>query len=122
MIRQVKFVSIPTSDQKRALEFFTEKVGFEVYTDQPFGDDQRWIELKVPGASTRVVLFTPEPHRPWIGGFSNITFACDDVQRTYEEMSARGVEFATPPTRQPWGTYALFRDPDGTTFCLSEST
>lgn len=122
MIRQVKFVSVPVRDQKRALEFFTEKVGFEVYTDQPFSDEQRWIELKVPGADTRVVLFTPEAHRDWIGGFSNITFACDDVQRTYEAMIERGVEFSEPPTTQPWGTYALFKDPDGTTFCLSSAT
>lgn len=122
MIRQVKFVSIPCTDQKRTLEFFTEKVGFEVYTDQPFADDQRWIELKIRGADTRIVLFTPEPHRDWIGGFSNITFACDDVRRTYEQMTERGVAFVQEPTKQPWGTYALFKDPDGTTFCLSSSS
>lgn len=119
MIRSVKFASIPVTDQKRSLAFYTEKLGFSVFTDQPFSDEQRWIELKVAGSETRIVLFTPEPHKAWIGGFSNITFTCDDVEATHRELAGRGVEFTQEPTRQDWGAYALFKDPDGTVFCLS---
>ena len=56
-IRGVKFVSIPVTEQDRALAFYTEKLGFRVVTDQPFDGKQRWIELGIPGADTRVVLF-----------------------------------------------------------------
>jgi len=45
MISHVKFVSIPTRDQDRALKFWTECAGFRVLTDQPFDEKQRWIEL-----------------------------------------------------------------------------
>lgn len=120
MIKKVKFTTIPVTNQKRAVEFYTEKVGFSVFTDQPFSDEQRWIELRVAGCDTHLVLFTPDEHRSWIGRFSNVSFACDDLERTYEELRQRGVEFTEPPTRQDWGSYALFRDPDGTTFCLSD--
>jgi catechol 2,3-dioxygenase-like lactoylglutathione lyase family enzyme len=41
MIKQLKFVSIPTRDQARAVSFYTEQLGFEVATDQPFNDRQR---------------------------------------------------------------------------------
>src|SRR5262245_58163838 len=41
MISHVKFVTIPTADQDRALKFWTEVVGFRVLTDQPFNDKQR---------------------------------------------------------------------------------
>jgi uncharacterized glyoxalase superfamily protein PhnB len=34
-------------------------------------------------------------------------------------MSAKGVEFEGPPEKQPWGTFAKFKDPDGNTFVLS---
>ena len=121
MIKKLKFASIPVTDQQRALEFYTEKLGFSVYSDQPFSDEQRWIELRVDNGGTSVVLFTPEAHRGWIGGFSNITFACDDVQKTYERLTALGVEFLHPPKHEPWGSYTLFKDPDGTTFCLSSA-
>ena len=45
--------------------------------------------------------------------------AVDDVQRTYDELSARGVEFKGPPTRQSWGTFVIMLDPDGNQFVVS---
>jgi predicted enzyme related to lactoylglutathione lyase len=121
MITQVKFVSIPTRDQDRALKFYTEKLGFEVATDQQFDDTQRWIELRIANSATRVVLFTPQGHDNRIGSFFNGSFACDDVEATYRQLNARGVEFTSPPTKQPWGEYAMFKDPDGNQFVLSSS-
>ena len=119
MIKQVKFVSIPTGDQDRALAFWTEKVGFRVATDQPMGPGKRWIELSIPGAETGVVLFTPDGQEDRIGSFFNGSFACEDVAYSYRQMIAKGVEFEGPPEKQPWGTFAKFRDPDGNTFVLS---
>ncbi len=62
MIRGVKIVSIPVRNQDVALKFYTEKLGFKVATDQPFGPGQRWIELLIPGADTALALFTPPGH------------------------------------------------------------
>ena len=58
MIKQIKFVSIPVADQNRALDFYTEKLGFTIITDQPFDEKQRWIELRVPeGGDTGGALY-----------------------------------------------------------------
>ena len=119
MITHVKFVSIPTRDQDQALKFWTEQAGFTLVTDQPFSDKQRWIELSVRGSDTRLVLFTPDGHEERIGGFFNGALACDDVEATHRQLSERGVEFDSPPQKQPWGTFATFRDPDGNQFVLS---
>ena len=119
MIKQLKFAGIPVSDQDRALAFWTQKVGFEVATDQPMGPGKRWIELSIPGAETRIVLFTPDGHEDRVGSFFNGSFACDDVDYTYRQLSDRGVEFEGPPDKQPWGSFAKFRDPDGNSFVLS---
>ena len=119
MIKAIKFASIPVSDQDRALAFYTTKLGFRILTDQQFGEKQRWIELSIPGAETCVVLFTPDGHQDRIGTFTGISFQCDDVQRTYDELSARGVEFTTAPTKQAWGTFTVFKDPDGNQFVMS---
>jgi predicted enzyme related to lactoylglutathione lyase len=119
MISHVKFVSIPTLDQDRALKFWTERVGFKVLTDQPFNDTQRWIELRAGTSETRIVLFVfgeqgLKPGMPFNGAL-----ACDNVEQTYEELKAKGVEFTAPPQKQPWGTFAMFKDLDGNTFVLS---
>ena len=119
MITHVKFVSVPTRDQDRALRFWTEQVGFRLMTDQPFSEQQRWIELAIRDSDTRVVLFTPEGHEDRIGGFFNGALACDDVEATHRQLSERGVEFLGPPQKQPWGTFAVFKDPDGNQFVLS---
>jgi len=119
MIKAVKFVSIPVRDQDRALAFYTKKLGFQILTDQPFDGKQRWIELGIPSAETRVVLFTATGHEGMIGTFSNVTFVSDNVEKTYEELKARGVEFENPPKKEHWGTSAMFKDPDGTIFLIS---
>lgn len=120
MIKHIKFVTVPVADQNRALDFYTEKLGFTIITDQPFDERQRWIELRVPKAETRVVLFTPEGEESRIGSMMPMAYACDDIDATYEELRGQGLKFEAPPQKQPWGSYAMFRDSEGNRFVLSE--
>ena len=118
MITGIKFVSIPVSDQDRALAFYTEKLGFRLLTDQPFDQTQRWVELGILGSNTRVVLFRfDRALQP--GSQMNITFQSDDVEATARELKSRGVEFVMEPTRFDWGTGARFKDVDENLFLLS---
>jgi predicted enzyme related to lactoylglutathione lyase len=119
MIAYVKFVTIPTLDQDRALKFWTERVGCRIVTDQPFNDKQRWIELRIGSSDTRLVLFVFDDSGLKPGMMFNGALACDNVEQTHQELTAKGVEFTTPPTKAPWGTFAMFKDPDGNTFLLS---
>ena len=119
MIRGIAITSIPVRDQDVALRFYTEQLGFKVVTDQPFTDGQRWIELLIPGAQTRLALFTPEGHESRIGGFQPVTFWCDDVFATARAMKSKGVAFAQEPKKEVWGTTATFWDPDGNQLVLS---
>jgi len=119
MIKGVKLVTIPVRDQKAAIRFWTEKVGFEILTDQPFNETHRWVELGAPGHPTRVVLFPMDGWDERIGKFMNVTFCADDVEGTYKEMAARGVEFVSPPKKADWGVACIFKDPEGSQFVLS---
>ena len=118
MISQLKFVSIPIADQDRALAFYRDKLGFRVKTDQPFDGRQRWIELRIPGAETGVVLFTPPGEEGRVGQVFNGAFSCDDVVATFEELKGRGVEFVQEPKVQPWGTMAILKDSEGNSLVL----
>jgi predicted enzyme related to lactoylglutathione lyase len=122
MIKHINFVSVPVADQKRALEFYTKRLGFTVFTDQPFGDGgQRWIELKIGGAQTKLVLFTSDDYKDMIGKSVSFTLGVDDLDRTYAELRDKGVEFESPPTKQPWGSYATMLDSEGNKLLLSQS-
>jgi catechol 2,3-dioxygenase-like lactoylglutathione lyase family enzyme len=122
-ITHIQSATVCVSDQDKALDFFVNKLGFEVREDAPFGENQelRWIEVAPPGAKTVLVLARGFggciPER--IGKFSGIVFEADDIHRTCEELQSRGVNFLEGPTMQAWGMYqAIFEDPDGNRFAL----
>lgn len=119
MIKRIKFLGIPVRDQDRALKFYTEKLGFRVLTDQAFSEKQRWIELSIPGAETGIVLFTPDGQEERIGSFVNTSWEVDDIDKTYSELQSKGVEFAGPPQKQPWGTFLMLKDSEGNQIVLS---
>ena len=121
MITHLKFMSIPVADQDRALKFYTEKLGFRVATDQQMGSERRWIELRLGKAETRLVLFTMDGEEGRVGTRMNASLACDDVEATWRQLSARGVEFEAPPTKQPWGSFAIMKDSEGNGLVLSSA-
>lgn len=122
MIKRIKFLGIPVRDQDRALAFYTEKLGFRIFTDQPFSETQRWIELSITGAETSVVLFTPDGQQDRIGTFINTSWEVDNVEKAYAELSAKGVEFAGPPQTQPWGSFVIMKDSEGNSICLGSKS
>jgi lactoylglutathione lyase len=115
MIKNIHVTGVSVSDQDRALDFYTNKIGFETRADIAVGD-YRWIEVVPPGAETALVL---EPGQGKVGTFTSVVFATDDMQATYDELRSRGVRFTEEPSKQPWGgIQAQFVDPDGNTFVL----
>jgi predicted enzyme related to lactoylglutathione lyase len=121
MLKRVKFVGVNVRDQDKALQFWTQKIGLQISTDQEMGNGMRWIELKIPGAQTGLVLFTPPGHENRVGSFHNLSFEVDDVVKTHRELSGKGVAFVQPPKKEDWGTSAIFKDPDGNSFVISSS-
>jgi predicted enzyme related to lactoylglutathione lyase len=120
VITTASTVGIYVSDQDRALDFYTNKLGFEKLVDEPMGGGSRWIEVAPRGAETHLVLFTPPGQEDRIGTFSNVVFSCEDIESTHEELRNRGVEFTEEPSEQPWGLWAQFKDQDGNEFGLIE--
>jgi predicted enzyme related to lactoylglutathione lyase len=126
MITGVSKVVIGVEDQDRARAFWTETMGFDLVQDAPYGEE-RWLEICSPDRETDLVLelragepaerqALPE-HLPT----SNVMFRCDDLTATYEELSARGVEFPQPPVRQPFGSWSMFSDSEGNRFALEQT-
>jgi catechol 2,3-dioxygenase-like lactoylglutathione lyase family enzyme len=118
MISHVAKVGVSVRDQQRALEFFTQKLGFDLITDVPMGEKARWIEVRPPGAQTALALWTPPGLENRIGTFSGVVFQAADVHKAYGHLIDKGVTFTQTPTLQPGGTMGLFVDADGNTFVL----
>ena len=126
MISGVSEVVIEVEDQDRAKRFWTETMGFGLVQDAPY-EEERWLEVRSPDRATNLVLelrtgesperrVTPD-HLPT----SNVMFRCDDLTATYEELSARGVDFPQPPVEQPFGSWSMFDDAEGNRFALEQT-
>jgi catechol 2,3-dioxygenase-like lactoylglutathione lyase family enzyme len=111
VLKRINFTVVPVKDQSRALDFYTKKLGFKVFTDQSFGGT-RWIELQLPGAETRLVLH-PKPDGAATDGLPALALLADNVQATYDELRAKGVEFTQPPKKEHWGEHAILKDSEG---------
>jgi predicted enzyme related to lactoylglutathione lyase len=128
VITRARSIGIYVTDQERALAFYRDTLGFEVLMDTPMGDmgppgheDKRWITVAPKGAETGFILYTPPGMEGRVGGFSNIMFDTDDIQATFQELKAKGVEFTEEPSKQGWGWWAQFKDPDGNEFGIAQS-
>jgi catechol 2,3-dioxygenase-like lactoylglutathione lyase family enzyme len=113
-------------DQDEAIDFYVGKLGLEVVTDADLGF-MRWLTVGVPGQPGREILLerpgppaldeaTAEQVRELItkgamGGW--LIFTTDDCRKTYEVLSAKGVEFIDEPTERPYGIDVGLRDPFG---------
>lgn len=123
-------------DQDVALEFYTKKLGMEVRSDVtvPEMGNFRWLTVGPVGQPDMSIVLMAVPGQPMMDdatrtsvldvmgkGFAGAVFlTTDDVQATYEELKARGVEFVDPPTPMLYGIDSGFRDPSGNTFRLTQ--
>jgi lactoylglutathione lyase len=120
MISHISTVAVYVQDQKAAKDFWQNKMGFEVRLNIPMGPSGNWLEVAPSGAQTCVVLFPKQMMPGWEEMKPSIVFQCDDVQKTYEELSAKGVRFIETPKKMPWGHYARFADNEGNEFILKQ--
>jgi len=125
MISGVQKVIVPVDDQEKAKEFWTERLGFAVASDDRY-DGGRWLEVAPPDGTPLLVLTPRRPDEPRREvderlPHSDLFFTCADIEATHRELTGRGVRFHTPPTRMPFGWWAMFEDPDGTRYVLTQS-
>lgn len=117
-VGQVGTVIVPVSNQDAALEFFTEKLGFEKRMDVPYGDGQRWLDVAPAGGETTVALVPPmQGNDP--GVETRIAFTSDDVESDHATLRDRGVDVDDEIMRgDDIPSMFWFRDPDGNRYLI----
>jgi catechol 2,3-dioxygenase-like lactoylglutathione lyase family enzyme len=128
MLKQITHSQIYVLDQDEALDFYVGKLGLEVNTDADLGF-MRWLTVNVPGDPKHEILLekpgppahdeaTAEQIRELVTkgamGVAGI-FTVDDIQVTYKDLLAKGVEFTEEPTdcglRDPFGNHLRIGQP-----------
>lgn len=134
MITRLSHVSIFVNNQDEAKTFYVEKLGFEVRTDQRMDNGFRWLTVGPKGQpDLEIVLMEPKPGplldeeaasalrvllRKQVLGAG--VFEVDDCRKTYEELKAKGVQFAGPPEERFYGIEAIVKDGLGNWFSMTQ--
>jgi lactoylglutathione lyase len=112
----IGYVTLGVIDYQRSLAFFRDVIGFPLlYSDDGFTFarfDAGAITFAVVGGAGEARKARGDVH-------AGIGICVPDVDAAHKALSAKGVRFTMPPSKQPWGGYmALFADPDGNIFYL----
>ena len=119
-IEDVVLVSVPVSDQERAKQYYLDQLGFELVRDDSSVPGIRWISLVAKGGRVMLSLVNWFETMP-AGSLRGLVLRTKDLNADYAELSRRGVQFEGPPQVRPWGTEAVFRDPDGNSFVIQQA-
>lgn len=136
MIDSIGGMVIIVSDQQKAIEFYTQKLGFELKSDIPFGGSSteglRWVEVAPKASQSSISLMVPNPLmmsdgveieavKKSIGAETGIWFYSNNIQSTYEELKGKGVDI-TVPEKQEWGgIMSKVKDQDGNSYSIITS-
>ena len=125
MIR-ISLNSIFVDDQQKALEFYTDKIGFHKKEDAPIGE-HRWITVCNKGDDFELVL-EPDAHPAakaykeaiYKDGIPATMFYVDDINTEYKKLIDNGVQFKSEPVEMGAVKIALFDDTCGNYISLCE--
>jgi len=133
MVTRLNHANILVLDQKKAYEVYVNVLGFRVHTDVVMDGGFRWLTVTAPGAP-EMELILAEPNPPMFdpedaalvrkllerNAMGAGVWECDDCEKTYQDLKAKGIEFTKTPTKEFYGIEAVFKDGCGNWFSLTQ--
>ena len=113
--------SVFVEDQEKALQFYTEVLGFQKKNDVPLGQ-HRWLTVTAPGDENGIELLLEPSSHPAVApfreamvndGIPTALFAVDNLDSTHAQLEAQGVKFIQPPVTHEGYSNAVFDDTCG---------
>jgi catechol 2,3-dioxygenase-like lactoylglutathione lyase family enzyme len=140
---KLEAIMIPVSDVDRAKAFYADQCGFVCDVDHQPNDTFRVVQFTPPGSACSIIfglgMSTKEP-----GSYEGLHLVVADIEAAHAELVGRGLDISEPfhyqggtseapegtgpggrvpgvdPSRQDFGTYCSFSDPDGNGWLLQE--
>ena len=118
---------VMVSNQNLAIDFYVNKLGLQKKVDMEFGP-MRWIEIAPKNSESTISLMEPstkfmqpeavEMAKRTIGTPTGLWFYTNDIQGTFAELKAKGVDISQPEKQEWGGTMSTIKDQDGNEYQL----
>ncbi|WP_103107628.1 VOC family protein [Brevibacillus reuszeri] len=131
MLKRLAHVTLYVRDCEEALQFYTEKLGFEKRMDSKMDDGSRWLTIGLPDQELEIVLHDPthwhheevaQAMLQQVGKNPMWVWQTEDFEGTYETFRQRGVRFISEPHEVMYGKEVIFEDLYGNRFLLLQPT
>ena len=114
----IEVIFVPVTDVDRAKDFYVNKLGFNADHDNKVKEGLRYVQLTPEGSACSIAIGEGITEmKPGIQ--QGIMMVVDDVRALRQELKEKGVDISDID-KQPWGTFAYFKDPDGNGWTLQE--
>ena len=121
MITGIASTSVFVKDQQESLNFWIEKLGFEVICDIKLESNLRWVEIAPISSNSSINLYPKSLiSKKDLKPMPVIVFRTDDIRSTFNNLKTKGVTFSRNPLKSILGIYAMFKDLDGNEFLILE--
>ncbi|MBX2844910.1 MAG: VOC family protein [Saprospiraceae bacterium] len=120
MSQHLALVSIVVPDYDKAIEFYTEKLGFVLKENIDMGRGKRWVVVRPSGSGGVSLLLAKAKNNAEMAAIGNQTggrvflfLHTDDFWRDYKNYQANGIHFLEQPREEAYGTVVVFQDQFG---------
>jgi catechol 2,3-dioxygenase-like lactoylglutathione lyase family enzyme len=117
MHQRIAHIALVVRDYDEAIQFYTEKLNFQLLEDTTLSPDKRWVLVAPPGAKECCLLLAKAANEQQTASIGNQTggrvflfLFTDDFWRDYNSMIEKGVHFVRPPKKEAYGLVAVFED------------
>ena len=121
MFQHIALVALVVRDYDEAIEFYVDRLGFELVEDTPLGDHKRWVVVRPPRSAATALLLAKAAGDRQIaavgaqtGGRVFLFLHTDDLTRDYAAYVRRGVVFEETPRYEAYGVVAVSETYKGT--------
>ena len=127
MYQRIAHIALVVDDYDDAIEFYTQKLDFQLLEDTRLSDNKRWVMVAPNGAKECCLLLAKaanDQQSPFVGNQTGgrvfLFLFTDDFWRDYEKLKSRDINFIRPPQDFEYGTVAVFEDLYGNLWDLIE--
>jgi len=127
MNQQIAHIALLVHDYNEAIAFYTKKLNFTLIEDTKLSESKRWVMLKPKGEGQCCLLLAlaaNEEQKSRVGNQTGgrvfLFLYTDDFWRDYNNMILQKIKFVRPPSKELYGTVAVFEDLYGNLWDLVE--
>ncbi|MDQ1162579.1 catechol 2,3-dioxygenase-like lactoylglutathione lyase family enzyme [Chryseobacterium sp. SORGH_AS 447] len=127
MKQSIIHISLLVKDYDEALDFYIQKLGFDLVEDTRLSETKRWVLIKPPGSSGCCLLLAKAANEQQLSAVGNqsggrvfLFLETDHFDRSYQSMLENGISFVREPVVESYGTVAVFSDLYGNLWDLIE--